>query len=272
MPPAADGSFEVRSGKVSQVERVDGEMCHHRAAEIARPQKELTKHRPSDKRCQGPGQKPHLGPDGQKSKDRTRSPKADNRLKSPAKENLLADGRGDGQHQDLGAMQGAKQCAQVAVQGPPPLESVRGIARREDETKSDQQASHYAEQDLWVFSAADTPHTRIPAQGRPGDPSGGQGEIQDENEGRPRPTSTDIGHRTHHSSKVVERAECEKGSERNAPRGVYCKWRVALMVDVRSSCPLQRSGPGEAFKSLPPTIRSHEKWACRSFCPAESAT
>jgi hypothetical protein len=91
------------------------------------------------------------------------------RQQRPTKEDLLADRRCHGQHDDFVARQGAQQGSQVAVQGSPPLKTVRGEPRREHESQPDQQPGNDAKQDLRVFPPAHAPHARVSAQGRPSD-------------------------------------------------------------------------------------------------------
>ena len=87
------------------------------------------------------------------------------RQQRAAKKDLLANRRGDGQHQDLWPRQRAKQRTQIAVQGPRPLVAVGGQTRCKDEAEAKKQARHDAGKDLWILLARQAPDARIATQG-----------------------------------------------------------------------------------------------------------
>ena len=208
-------SSQIRVRKITQVERVDGEMGHHRTAQVARPQEELSEHHAGDEGRERPGQEARLGTDVQKREDGARRPQdrppagARRERRSPRRPPRPRPARGS-----RGPGRGPSRARRSRCKARP--HSKRWVAKREANTKpSPRNTPATMPSRICGSSWPARRHTlAIPAQRGPGDARRGQGQVEDQDEGRPRPTSTGVGHRCHHTSKAQAPRSARQSSRR----------------------------------------------------------
>src|SRR5262249_37069739 len=115
---------ELDALDVAEVQVVDGEVRGDRAAEVAHLPEERAEPEADDERARRPGQVASTGADVEEREDERRRPEPDPRQERAAKEELLADGAREREHENVARVQIAEESAEGAVQAPRPVEAV----------------------------------------------------------------------------------------------------------------------------------------------------